>query len=277
VFVTLFDLIPLLFPNLVPQSFQTTFQAYLNSIDQDTHILSISASAKQDLLRVRPDIKPTNIHVTPLAASEVFKPCDDPQKILLAKEKYGIPANSQYILSVSRNDPNKNLSTLIQAFHMAYQRIKDPNLMLVLAGSHGKSTFEVVNEASRLASQTPGVIRTGYIHEDDLPAIYSGALFFAFPSLYEGFGLPVLEAMQCGTPVISSNTSSLPEVTGGAGKLIEPLNIDAWVAAICELYEDKTLRMKMSLLSHEQAGLFSWQNTLDLTVAAYKEALHLQM
>jgi glycosyltransferase involved in cell wall biosynthesis len=117
------------------------------------------------------------------------------------------------------------------------------------------------------------IVMTGYVAEDDLAPLYSGALAFVYPSLYEGFGLPPLEAMQCGTPVITSNTSSLPEVVGDAGIMVDPLDQDALCDALSRVHGSAALRRELSRRSLARARQFSWERCIDQTLAAYRTAL----
>jgi glycosyltransferase involved in cell wall biosynthesis len=146
-------------------------------------------------------------------------------------------------------------------------------LRLVLVGAKGwdyDRIFEVIESFDIPRSY---IILTGYVADEDLAALYSGALAFIYLSLYEGFGLPPLEAMQCGVPVITSNTSSLPEVVGDAGIMVDPRDENAICQSIFDVYRDQSLRDQMSRRSIERAQLFSWDRTVHETIAAYKLAI----
>ncbi len=130
--------------------------------------------------------------------------------------------------------------------------------------------FETLESCNSLKDS---IILTGYVADEDLAALYSGALAFVYPSFYEGFGLPPLEAMQCGVPVITSNTSSFPEIVKDAGIMVDPTDTDAICSSILEIYRDPSLRKTMSQKSLERASFFSWDNCTRGTIAAYKAAL----
>jgi glycosyltransferase involved in cell wall biosynthesis len=151
------------------------------------------------------------------------------------------------------------------------QNIKD--LSLVLVGTKGWLYDEIFEELSRNAALKDRIIVTGFAANEDLAALYSGAVAFVYPSLYEGFGLPPLEAMQCGVPVITSNTSSLPEVVGEAGIMVSPTDEDALCQSMLDIYNSDSLQQTMSLKSIEQAKKFSWEKCMRETIDAYKTAL----
>jgi glycosyltransferase involved in cell wall biosynthesis len=141
-------------------------------------------------------------------------------------------------------------------------------------GTKGWDFDKIFQELSNLPTLKERVIITGYVADEDLAALYSGAMAFVYPSFYEGFGLPPLEAMQCGVPVITSNTSSLPEVVGDAGIMVAPTDADALCQSMLNLYASSDLRSKMSFKSIEQAKKFSWQNCTEQTIGAYQLALN---
>jgi glycosyltransferase involved in cell wall biosynthesis len=151
------------------------------------------------------------------------------------------------------------------------ERIDD--LYLVLTGVQGWHFDQIFEEIANADEVRDRIILTGFVPDGDLAPLYSGALAFVYLSLYEGFGLPPLEAMQCGTPVITSNTSSLPEVVGDAGIMIAPTDGDALCQALLDLYNDPALGQAMSRKSLERAKLFSWEKTVERTIDAYKLAL----
>ena len=197
-----------------------------------TQIIADSQATKRDLVEILA-VRPEKIHVVYLGVEERFRPLQDAAQIAAVKAAYAIPG--PYVLYVGTLQPRKNLVRLVQAFARVAQALDtgyegmtpysaaDPQrrLSLVLAGGKGwwyEDIFRTVQELD-LADR---VIFTGYVKDDDLPALYSGAELFVLPSLYEGFGLPVLEAMACGAPVVASNVSSLPEIAGDAGLLANP-------------------------------------------------------
>ena len=269
--LTISDLIPILFPNLVPAKVHYQFIKTINSIDiNEDWIICISQQTKKDFCQYT-SIKPERVFVTPLAASNKFYPISNLAIINSALEHYRIP-NCPYLLSIATLEPRKNLTLLIKCFCKIITENPNLDLNLVLVGVSGwknKDIFDIVEKNPQLK---PRIIFTGYIPDSDLSAIYSGAIAFVYPSLYEGFGLPPLEAMQCGIPVITSNTSSLPEVVGNAGITIDPKQSDELCQAMLDVVNNSKLRAQMSLLSLEQASKFSWKKCAEQTIEVYKIA-----
>jgi len=170
-------------------------------------------------------------------------------------------------------EPRKNVVHLIRSFAELVRAERIPDLHLVLTGGQGWDYEPIFAEAERLREVRDRIHFTGYADDVDLAPLYSGALAFVYPSLYEGFGLPVLEAMQCGTPVITSSTSSLPEVVGDAGLLVDPQDGAALCQAMLALYEDADRRAELSSRAVARAGRFSWERCAHETVAAYRQAI----
>jgi glycosyltransferase involved in cell wall biosynthesis len=204
--------------------------------------------------------------VVPNAASARFAPCTDPVELWRVRTKYGIQGD--YILSVGTLQPRKNLPRLIEAFIEARKR-PGFDCRLVLVGKKGWGP----DEAKALPAgvlQRKDVIFTGYVEDEDLPALYSGSMAFAYPSLYEGFGLPVLEAMACGTPVLTSQVSSLPEVCGDAAVYVHPLRTEEICRALLALGSDKDLRKALQARGLLRAQKFSWRESARKTLAVYE-------
>jgi glycosyltransferase involved in cell wall biosynthesis len=221
-------------------------------------LFSVSENTKKDIRELL-NIK-TEIHVTPNAADRSIFFKADVASISTIKKKYGI--TRPYILSVCTLEPRKNLETLLYAFEKMAEHAR---YHLVLVGMRGwiKETFFSLIDEIGIGDH---VITTGYVPEEDLAPLYSGAEIFVFPSLYEGFGLPVLEAMQCGCPVISSNSSSLPEVLGDSGTLVDSMDIESFREAIETVLGDTSLRRKMSEKGLERSKLFSWDRSARLVL-----------
>ena len=271
-FLTVYDLIPIMFPQFFEFKEDHLLNKILDSLAPDNWAICISDSTKNDLCNKFPKIDPSRVFVTPLAASELFYPCNDSEQISLIRKKYNIP-NAPYILSLSTLEPRKNIDHTIRCFaHLSQQEhIKD--LYLVLVGTKGWDYNKIFEEISNNNSLQDRIIVTGYVADEDLAALYSGAMAFVYPSFYEGFGLPPLEAMQCGVPVITSNTSSLPEVVGDAGIMVSPTDTDALCQSMLEIYNNPSLRKTMSLRSIERSKQFSWEKCTQSTINAYKTAL----
>jgi glycosyltransferase involved in cell wall biosynthesis len=227
-----------------------------------TRLLAISQATKDDLVR-HYGVAPERVIVTYLAAGDDMRPVDDPARLGSVKSRCGIAGD--YLLYVGTLQPRKNLARLVQAF--APVAADYPALQLVLAGKKGWMYEEIFAQVRRLGLEGR-VVFTGYVGEEDLPALYSGALAFVFPSLYEGFGMPVLEAMACGAPVVASNTSSLPEVAGDAALLVDPMAVDALSAALALVAGDPGLRAGLRARGLIQAARFSWERCARETLAA---------
>jgi glycosyltransferase involved in cell wall biosynthesis len=271
-FLTVYDLIPLLLPQFcLPGQIQFTNEV-LKSIKPGDWVISISESTRNDLCN-HLQIDRERVFVTHLAAEpELFYQCLEPEKIAAVRTRYGIP-EGPYILSLNTLEPRKNVSHVIACFAklVQEQNIKDLNLALV--GAKGWLYENILETVAAYGSLKERIIVTGYVADEHLAALYSDALAFVFPSFYEGFGLPPLEAMQCGVPIITSNTSSLPEVVGNAGVMFEPTDADGLCHAILRLYNSSSLRKKMSMDSLARAQQFSWEKSVEETITAYKIAL----
>ncbi len=271
-FLTIYDMIPTLFPQYCNDYVKKLFGSILASIDDETWLLSISEATKNDFCR-HLKIDPARVFVTPLAADpDLFYPVTDAQELARVRQKHEIKP-APYVLSLCALAPHKNIEHVIRSFVRLMQEGKTPDLQLVLAGAKGWNydhIFAEIDGAEALKSQ---IVVTGFVANEDLAALYTGAMTFVFPSLYEGFGLPPLEAMQCGVPVITSNTSSLPEVVGDAGIMLDPKDADGLCGALLSLYEDADLRADMAAKSLLRAKGFSWERCTEETVQAYKTAL----
>lgn len=270
--ITVYDIIPLIMPEFFKFREDELLRRILAGIDPDTWILCISESTKNDLCAYKKEIDPQKVVVTHLAASDSFYPCDDKHLIDTVKKKYQIP-EGQYILSLSTLEPRKNIDHLIKCYAnvMAQENLNDLNLVLI--GTKGwdyNKIFETLNKFPQIKNH---VVLTDFVEDQDLAPLFAGALVFVYPSFYEGFGLPPLEAMQCGLPAIVSDTSSLPEVVGDAGLLISPTNEDALCQAILSIYKNESLRTELSKKSLERAKLFSWDNCVADTIGVYEKAI----
>ncbi len=273
-FLTVYDLIPVLYPQYVGNNALviTGFKDILASLRPDSWALCISESARNDLCTYL-KIGPERTRITYLAADlDLFYPCTDRAAMAAVQQKYGIPA-VPYLLSVNTLAPHKNMEHTLRAFARLVQAQHIADLCFVLVGARGwdyGSIFETIAGVPGLAER---VIVTGYVADHDLAALYSGALAFVYPSLYEGFGLPPLEAMQCGVPVVTSTTSALPEVVGAAGLLVDPHDSDALCQALWTLYHDGEQRAALAAAGLARARRFSWEQTVAQTLAAYQTAL----
>jgi glycosyltransferase involved in cell wall biosynthesis len=235
--------------------------------------IAISASARDDLAAAY-HVPLERFAVTPLAADPRFRP-QPPAAVAAVRAKYRLPA--RYILSLASNKPHKNLPRLVEAFaqvlQMAdpYWRSEAGERQLVIAGHWDPRHPEARALVERLGLQAVVRFLPG-VAEADLPALLTGVEVFAFPSLYEGFGLPPLEALACGAPVLCGDTSSLPEVVGDAALRVDTRSVAALADALARLLDDAALREQLRAAGPARAGLFSWQRTAQATLAVYQEA-----
>lgn len=260
---TVHDIIPFLFKTSVHPKIVSTHKRRLELVKKEIDlILADSKTTKEDLVKFQ-DIAEEKIKVVYLAPSEEFKSIDAEQiKEILDKYKIKKP----YILSVATQEPRKNIQKLLDAFEQIQKR--RPELYLVLTGKYGWGPG---------LRSSPNVIWTDYVKDGDLIALYSGCRVFVYPSLYEGFGLPILEAMACGAPVVTSNNSSMAEIAKGAAILIDPRSHTQLVRAI-EMVLDLNMEnyQKMVSASIERARQYTWKKTAQETLDGYKQ-LYSQM
>jgi glycosyltransferase involved in cell wall biosynthesis len=233
------------------------------------HIITVSDYSRRDIVETY-RVAEERISTVPLAAPAHFAPVEDERELRSVRERYDI--KDEYILAVGSIQPRKNLVRLIAAYadlRRARPQAKLPQLVLV-----GKKAW-LYGETLRAVEQY-GVgdltIFTGYVSDADLQALYTGALCFVYPSYFEGFGLPPLEAMQCGAPVIVGNRTSLPEVVGDAGLLVNPFDVDQLARAIAQVIDDASLRRELRAKGFERARNFNWHETARLTLEAYERA-----
>jgi len=271
-FLTVHDLVPLTHPETVNGKGGSLLHRQLNSLTPGSFAFCVSNDCRNDLLNCS-KLPPENVFVTPLAASpETFYPVNDPAAVRHKLQQYGIP-DAPYFLTLSSIDPRKNFGHLIRCFGELAEAGELEGCNLVVVGTNPQR-FTFFDEALRKFPRLkPRIITPGFVPDEDLAAIYSGALAFTFPSLSEGFGIPVVEAMQCGIPVISSNTTSLPEVIGEAGILLDPLARDAWCAAMKRVLQDSGTVEALRKKSLARAKLFSWQRFTDETLRGYRTSL----
>jgi glycosyltransferase involved in cell wall biosynthesis len=184
--------------------------------------------------------------------------------------KYGIPKDKKYILTVGALDQRKNLTMVINGFFDFLEKNKSvDDLYLVLSGPD-RGYVKNMGPAVLRDRKGTRIIVTGYVDDEDINIIYNNAMFFVYLSLFEGFGLPILEAMQCGIPVISSNTSSMPEVYGDAAIGVDPRNRQEFVGALEKMYFDDDLREALASQGLERAKMFDWDKTTDIFIEEYR-------
>lgn len=232
-----------------------------------TIVLTDSENSRKDILHFL-RINPQRLRAIPLATEQRFKPVVDFQTCAATLQRYKV--RQPYLLYVGGINARKNIIRLLEAFALVHRYY--PALTLVIGGKRQWRTEGIDQALGRLNLESH-VHFTGYLADTDLPALYSAAKAFVFPSLYEGFGLPPLEAMACGTPVITSNASSLPEVVGEAAIMVDPYDVEGLAAAIARVLDDALLRADLRTRGLQRAALFSWERTARETIAVYEQAM----
>ncbi|RLI98142.1 MAG: glycosyltransferase family 1 protein [Candidatus Aenigmatarchaeota archaeon] len=273
-FVTVHDIIGVLFPQYATKFQTRRIKRLLKNIDiENDWAICVSQCTKDDLCEAT-GMSEDRVFVIYLGASKhAYHPIRDADKINDARRRFGIPEHKDYFLSVATIEPRKNLSFTLRCFKKILHEPGLSDMYFVIVGKRGWKVEGLFSEISSDPILRQRVILTGFVEDCYLASIYNGALAFLYPSLYEGFGLPALEAMQCGTPVITSNVSSLPEVVGDAGIMIDPRDEDGLCQAMIDIARDSKLRRRLSIKGIERAKLFSWDKCVDETINAYKFAL----
>mgnify|MGYP000549758417 CR=1 FL=1 len=264
--ITVHDLAFIHFPELLTAE----SARYYGQIDQAVRdaegIIAVSQSTKRDLMNLL-GVPAHRVTVVYEAASPIFRVIQDPAVLEDVRARYSLPP--RFILFLGTIEPRKNLPTLIQAYRLLRARDVPP---LVVAGAKGWLFDSVLTLVEQLGLGEQ-VLFTGGIPWADVPAFYNLAEVLVFPSLYEGFGLPPLEAMACGTPVIAANVSSIPEVVGDAGLLVDPNDAAALAAALARLLNDAALRQDLRCRGLARAAEFSWHRAARETLAVYRQAM----
>lgn len=275
--VTIHDLIPLILPAYRGSLRVRLYTRLVTAAARKAEaIITVSQASQRDIVRCL-HIPPERIHVTYEAAGEAFQPMEDEAQLTAIRQKYALP--ERYLLYLGGFDKRKNLFTLLRAFALLVNKQQaggGKQAKLVIAGQlpgRDSPLFPDPRRWVRGLGVEERVIFTGWVPEEDKPALYSGATAFVFPSLYEGFGLPAVEALACGTPVIASNRSSLPEVVGEGGILVEPTDVEALAEAMEVLLVDDTLRAELRQRALAQAAKFSWKQMALETLAVYRKAV----
>ena len=270
------DIIPLKFEQYRSEKWQQGFWLYdlCQTLNQNDNYFANSESTRKDFLKYFPQINPANITTTLLACDDKFKPVAL-EKIKTVKNKYGIPANKKYVFSLCSLEPRKNLERSVTTFVQFLKKNNIDDLVFVLGGGHWDSFIQKIEKAiDSLGDYKKTILKIGYVADDDLPALYSGAEWFTYTSAYEGFGLPALEAMSCGCPLIVSNNSSLPEVVGDAGISIDWDSDQQHIEAYERYYFNLELRRLNREKGLTQAKKFSWAACVDKMIEKIKRDMN---
>jgi glycosyltransferase involved in cell wall biosynthesis len=271
--VTIQDIIPLRLPAYRPTGkIKMYMDLVARAARRATMVIAISEHVRQDIID-KLHIPAKRIRVIYQAIGSEYQPVTDQEKIKATRERYGL--GERYIFYIGGLDQRKNVSQLVRAFAHLQAQIGDPNLQLFISGNPDKQKGPLFPDPRPVAADLgmSGQIIYRFVEEEDKPAIYSGASLFVFPSIYEGFGLPPLEAMGCGAPVVCSNRTSLPEVVGDAAIMVDPDDTHALVDAIRSVLTNEALQADLRTRSLERAKQFSWRKTAQGTLAVYEEVL----
>jgi glycosyltransferase involved in cell wall biosynthesis len=263
--ITIHDLHFLRFPHFLTEEAARYYGQIDEAVRRTDHIIAVSDSTREDTISLLgvPADRITRIYE---AADPAFRPIDDEKALAAVRQKYGLP--DKFVLFVSTIEPRKNIPVLLQALRLLLDR-HGPLAPLVLVGKRGWLFDDVFATVQELELENDALF-LGRVSQEDLILLYNAATVHVHPSMYEGFGLPPLEAMTVGTPTVVSDVSSLPEVVGDAGWRVEPDDIEGWAAALGRLLADDDLRQDYRQRGFEQASKFSIERMAQETLAVYR-------
>jgi glycosyltransferase involved in cell wall biosynthesis len=270
--VTIHDCIHLLFPQYLPNRMAFRYARFVmgSAIRNSALVFTVSEASRADILRFYPATDPTKVHVVPNAIDAELLEDPGPEETERVRERYQI--RGRFVLFAGNVKPHKNLERLIRAFARVRGQEGNEDLRLVLLGDD-VGRYASLRRTADEAGVRQDVRFFGFVPHQTLAALYRMATLFAFPSLYEGFGLPPLEAMACGTPVVTSRMSSLPEVVGDAALLVDPYSEEEIAQAIARVLDDEDLRHRLVERGLVRAASFSWERSVRQIHAGYLKAL----
>ncbi|HKD19715.1 MAG TPA: glycosyltransferase family 1 protein [Thermoanaerobaculia bacterium] len=268
--VTIHDIIHVLYPQFLPNRLALLYARVMirRALRRADRIITVSYNSKRDLVDYF-GIAPARVEVIYNGVAARFRPDVPAAERDRVAERYALPR--PYLLFLGGEKPHKNVRNVLRAFAEARRERSLPHT-LVLAGPMPKNRSRVEALVAAL-DLGPHVVRTGVVPEEDLPGLFAGADAFLYPTLYEGFGLPVAEAMACGVPVLTSSTSALQEIAGGYAYLVDPMDVDAIARGIGDLATDAARRAEFADLGRRRAADFSWDRAAETTLRVYAEAL----
>jgi glycosyltransferase involved in cell wall biosynthesis len=270
--VTIHDCIHLLFPQYLPNRMAYNYARFMmgSAIRNSAIVFTVSEASRGDILRFFPETDPEKVHVVPNAIDAELLRDPGEEERERVRERYQL--RSRFVLFAGNVKPHKNLERLIRAFARVRGQEGNEDLRLVLIGDD-VSRYASLRRAADEAGVRQDVRFFGFVPHETLAALYRMATVFAFPSLYEGFGLPPLEAMACGTPVVTSRLSSLPEVVGDGALLVDPYSEDEIAHGIARLLDDQDLRARLVERGLERAATYSWERSVREIHSGYLKAL----
>ncbi len=264
--ITVHDLAFLLYPHFLTHESARYYGLIDRAVRHATHIIAVSEATKNDIIRLT-GTSAKKITVIYEAAQSIYAPIEDTGLLAEMRARHGLP--DRFILFVGTIEPRKNLPTLIRAFDLLKKNYR-PDVGLVIVGKEGWLFDEVYRLVEELGLEGQ-ICFAGRVPTKDLPALYSAAEMLVLPSFYEGFGLPPLEAMACGTPVIVSNTSAMPEVVQDAALRVTPEDVEGFTVAMWRLLSEPDLRQDMVVKGKKRAAFFSWERAASETLDVYRK------
>ncbi len=266
--VTIHDVGMLTLPHFYPAAKTRYFRwAITHAVRQAEIVVAVSAFTKAELVSVL-HVPESRVRVVHNGVGAQFRVIDDPARVSRVRKRYSLPP--KFIFSLGVPEPKKNLARVIGAYAELKSRRRDtPRLVLGGGRAYGWKNKDIYRLAQSMGDD---IVLTDFVDPDDLPAVYSMAEVFVFPSLYEGFGLPPVEAMACGTPVVSSKAASLPEVLGEAALLVDPTRQEEIADAMQRVLEDSALRAGLQTRGLANAGRFSWRKAAQEMVSVFRDA-----
>jgi len=269
--VTCFDLTPLemdgIYRNFFSQNWGKRLFLYaLSGMARARAIITLSEHTKNDIIK-HVDCDPSKVFVIPIGVEQTFTKVDDPTLLLAIRQKYSLPTTYYYVLHIGNCNSYKNIEGIFYVLEKLLQKHREKVKLIKVGGDFTPAQKRIISKL-RLEEN---VIHLGNVTQDEITLIYNIADILLFPSFHEGFGLPLLEAMACGTPVVASNTSSLPEVIGDAGLMHNPEDYDGFAESIANVFNDPTLREKLIAKGLQRAKLFSWEKHVDKVFEIYTE------
>ncbi len=270
--VTIHDLIPYILPETVGKGYLKKFlQSMPKIIDNSTGIITVSEYSKSDILRFFPHFPAENIFVTPLAANETYKPLDKEKCLFNVNKRFNF--NGPFIMYIGGFSLRKNVRGLVDAFNNIHKNIDENYKLLIVGGLRDEGLkLKAYTESLPIKDK---VIFTGFIEDEYLPTLYNATTLFVYPSIYEGFGLPPLEAMSCKTAVLTSNITSIPEVVPFKESLVDPNNTKELSSKLENLLNDSKLRNNLEDICFERSKEFTWEKTANKTLEVYKKVIEI--